>query len=84
MQSSQLAHSYEIVGSECDVIKDLIENCYTLFQVDPEEIAKEEKIREAVRKFHRDPSKRKCSGDMKIWIYVWDKDDSSSINITVS
>jgi hypothetical protein len=66
------------------VVKDLIENYYTLFRVDSQEIAREKKMQDALENFHLGSCKRKTSGDMKIWIYIWEKDESSAINVTVS
>lgn len=83
-QTSKLAQSYQIAGAECEVVKDLIENYYFLFRVDPQEIAREKKMQDALENFHLGSCKRKCSGDMKIWIYVFEKDETSPINVTVS
>lgn len=79
-----MAPSFQSACGECEVVKDLLENYYQLFRVDQEEIAREKKMQDALENFHLGSMKRKCSGDMKIWIYVWEKDETSPINITVS
>ncbi|ODN03250.1 Arf-GAP with Rho-GAP domain, ANK repeat and PH domain-containing protein 2, partial [Orchesella cincta] len=84
VDTSTLEQSYEISSSECEVVKDLIENCYTLFRVDDDEIARLKKMQDAVEIFHLGSSQRKCSGDMKVWIFLLEKDENSSINVTLT
>jgi len=66
------------------VVKDLIENYYVLFRVDSISREKEKKMQDALEHFHLGNTKRKCSGDMKMWIYIWEKDETTAINITVT
>ena len=66
------------------MVKDLIENYYVLFRVDSISREKEKKMQDALENFHLGSTKRKCSGDMKMWIYIWEKDETTAINITVT
>ena len=66
------------------MVRDLIENYYTLFQVDSQEIDRERKIQEGLEKFHLGAVKRKVSGDMRIYVYLHERDENSAISITVS
>lgn len=38
----------------------------------------------ALENFHLGSLRRKCSGDMKIWIYVWTKDETSATNVELT
>ncbi|CAL8078882.1 unnamed protein product [Orchesella dallaii] len=84
VDASILEQSYEITTAECEVVKDLIENCYTLFRVDQDQIARLKKMQDALEIFHSGTSQRKCSGDMKFWIFLLEKDENSSINVTLT
>jgi hypothetical protein len=76
--------SYDAACAESELVKELIEGYYTLFRVKEEERERERKMQDALEKFHLGSLRRKCSGDMKIWIYLWEKDEASPINLTVS
>jgi hypothetical protein len=41
-------------------------------------------MQDALENFHLGSTKRKCSGDMKMWIYIWEKDETSAVNITLT
>jgi len=58
-------------------------NYYALFRVDSQAREREKKMQDALENFHLGATKRKCSGDMKLYIYIWEKDESTAINVTV-
>lgn len=41
-------------------------------------------MQSALETFHLGSLRRKCSGDIKIWIYLWEKDESSALNVTLT
>jgi hypothetical protein len=83
-QSAESDQQYKSACTESEVVKDLIENYYVLFRVDSISREKEKKMQDALENFHLGSTKRKCSGDMKMWIYIWEKDETTAINITVT
>jgi len=52
--------------------------------VNEEERMKEQKVQFALESFHLGSLRRKCSGDMKLWIYLWEVDEAVARNVTLS
>ncbi|KAL1130714.1 hypothetical protein AAG570_011955 [Ranatra chinensis] len=70
---------------ECEVVCDLIQLYKSVFLVDGEEMAREERIREVLERFHKTPpaALQRPSGDLKIWIYIGSKESGECVNISV-
>ncbi|CAG7726258.1 unnamed protein product, partial [Allacma fusca] len=83
-QTSKLAQSYEIACAQCGVVRDLIENYYTLFRVDSQEIEREKRIQDGLEKFHLDSVRRKPSGDMRIFVYLHERDENTAISVILT
>lgn len=84
LQGDASGLSYDSACAECEVVKELIEGYCTLFRVDEEERARERRMHLALENFHLGSLRRKCSGDMKLWIYLWDKDETSATNVALT
>ncbi|CAG0922022.1 unnamed protein product [Notodromas monacha] len=71
-------------SEQSDVICDLIANFSRLFDVSDDELQKEAKIISLLEKLREGAKAPRQSGDMRVWVFLYDAKMGSSVSITVT